>query len=417
MAVRVVTQSPPLIRVVGSSSAPVSSPVGPVQSVNVSQSNSVIRVPSSTPSSIEITPLAKPEVQVSNPVVMPFKAIIYQGPKGDPGIAASGSSVLTSDLVVTNPVGEADLGDVYYNLTDLEVLITDMLTLYNDPEVVIADIDFADFLSGSSIGSNKIEINTPITINEIFLSTEFMENVYPQSNISFSVTSPINSSEEMNLYPVLTQPNDGWEYFPATTSLVPNSVNLTYSELGKKKVSATYLIMTTPGNLYSAETRVFEYDFFIGKKIRCMTSVASDPAASNLGHQISGNVNVYLNSNPIEVQGEDPNEVQFESVITDFTSETQEVIVSLSSGIQSVSDKNRFLIFELPAEFSIDEASSATAGSGFYSLNDSIVYLGNQYPNGEPYLRNGIPVKYYRTSRPGMFNEKIKIDLQIKLDN
>lgn len=417
MAIRVVTEDAPIIKITGVASAPVSSPIGAVNTVNVSQSNQVVKVPSVHPAAIEISPIGKAEVQVSNPVVRPFKAIIYQGPKGDPGIAASGSSVLTSDLIVTNPVGEADLGDVYYMSTDLEVLITDMLTLNNDPEVVITDVGFTESLSGTPIGSNKIEVNTPFSVQEIFLSTEFMENVYPQSNISFTVTNPVDGSNDLNLFPVLTQPSGGWEYFPSTTSLVPNPVNLTYSSLGKKKVSASYLIVTTPGNLYSAETRGFDYDFFVGKKIRCMTSVASDPEALNLGHGFSGSVNVYLDSSPIEVFGEDPNEVQFEDVITDFTSETQEIIVSLSSGTQSVSDKNRFLIFELPVEFSIDEASSATAGSGFYSLNDSIVYLGNQYPNGEPYLRNGIPVKYYRTSRPGMFNEKIKIDLQIKLDN
>ncbi len=67
-------------------------------------------------------------------------------------------------------------------------------------------------------------------------------------------------------------------------------------------------------------------------------------------------------------------------------------------------------------EFKIDEAAATTAGSGVYSLNNSIVYLGNQSSAGQ-YTRDNIPVKYYRSKIPGAFDNKIKLDLKIKLDN
>ena len=75
-----------------------------------------------------------------------------------------------------------------------------------------------------------------------------------------------------------------------------------------------------------------------------------------------------------------------------------------------------YFIIEIPNEFVIDEAAATTSGAGIYSLNDSLISLPSQI-SGLPWSRGDIAVKYYRMERPGSLNEKIKIDLQLRLDN
>lgn len=430
MAIRVVTEDAPIIRVTGVASAPVSSPIGAVNTVNVSQSNQIVKVPSTSAASIEIKPIGSAEVQVNNPIVRPFKAIIYQGPKGDPGepgVSGDGSSFLTEELTVTNPVGEAEDGQVYAQLTDLEDIIRDMLTVNLEPNPAVTGASFGRIVSGEFVEYEdhgyKFEIGDPLVLNSVSLTSSDMELMYPNSNMSIQYTASDGTFQTAN--PQLVMPEGGWQDFPSETVVDVNQGGLTtnipilYNTLGKKTIRTRYLWYD--GTLAEAEVGNRDFDFFIGKKIRCFTSVAKDPKASNVSNVLSDIANVFDPENEVLLTGvllTDANQDQYVEVLTDFTSDEQEVIVSFSSsGNQSVSDTNRYLIIEIPDEFIIDEVAATTAGSGIYSLNDSIVYLGNQFPNGNPYTRNNIPVKYYRSKIPGAFDEKIKIDLQIKLDS
>lgn len=430
MAIRVVTEDAPIIRVTGVASAPVSSPIGAVNTVNVSQSNQIVKVPSTSAASIEIKPIGKAEVQVNNPIVRPFKAIIYQGPKGDPGepgVSGDGSSFLTEDLTVTNPVGEAEDGQVYAQLTDLEDIIRDMLTVNLEPNPAVTGASFGRIVGGEFVEYEghgyKFEIGDPLVLDSVSLTSSDMGLMYPNSNIAIQYTTADGDFNTAN--PQLVMPASGWDAFPEQTTVDVNqagtttNIPLSYNTLGKKKIRTQYLWYD--GTLLESEVGTREFEFFIGKKIRCFTSVAKDPKASNVSSVLSDLANVFDPENEVLLTGvllTDANQDQYVEVLTDFTSEEQEVIVSFpSGGTQSVSDLNRYLIIEIPDEFVIDEVAATTAGSGIYSLNDSIVYLGNQFSNGNPYTRNNIPVKYYRSKIPGAFDEKIKIDLQIKLDS
>ena len=430
MAIRVVTEDAPIIRITGVASAPVSSPIGAVNTVNVSQSNQIIKVPSTSAASIEIKPIGSAEVQVNNPIVRPFKAIIYQGPKGDPGepgVSGDGSSFLTEELTVTNPVGESEDGQVYAQLTDLEDIIRDMLTVNLEPNPAVTGASFGRIVGGEFVEYEshgyKFEIGDPLVLDSVSLSSSDMGLMYPNSNILIQYTAVDGTFQSAN--PQVIAPTGGWLDFPIETTVDINqgglttNINLPYTTLGKKTIRTQYLWYD--GNLSEAEMGHRGLDFFIGKKIRCFTSVASDPQASNISSILNNTANVFNPENDILLSGVlvvDSNQDQYVEVLTDFTTETQEIIISFESSLsQSVSDKNRYLIIEIPDEFKIDEAAATTAGSGVYSLNDSIVYLGNQFQSGDPYTRNNIPVKYYRSKIPGAFDEKIKIDLQIKLDN
>jgi len=430
MAIRVVTEDAPIIRITGVASAPVSSPIGAVNTVNVSQSNQIVKVPSASAASIEIKPIGSAEVQVNNPIVRPFKAIIYQGPKGDPGepgVSGDGSSFLTEELTVTNPVGEAEDGQVYAQLTDLEDIIRDMLTVNLEPNPAVSGVSFGRIVSGEFVEYEnhgyKFEIGDPLVFDSVSLTSSDMALMYPNSNLTIEYTAADGSFQTAN--PQIVMPTGGWLDFPVETTVNVNqgglttNINLPYTTLGRKVIRTRYFWYD--GTLAEAEVANREFDFFIGKKIRCFTSVAADPQASNISSLLNNTTNVFNPENDILLSGVlqvDSNQDQYVEVLTDFTTETQEIIISFNSSLsQSVSDKNRYLIIEIPDEFKIDEVAATTAGSGIYSLNDSIVYLGNQFQSGDPYTRNNIPVKYYRSKIPGAFDEKIKIDLQIKLDN
>jgi len=430
MAIRVVTEDAPIIRITGVASAPVSSPIGAVNTVNVSQSNQIVKVPSTSAASIEIKPIGSAEVQVNNPIVRPFKAIIYQGPKGDPGepgVSGDGSSFLTEELTVTNPVGEAEDGQVYAQLTDLEDIIRDMLTVNLEPNPAVSGVSFGRIVSGEFVEYEnhgyKFEIGDPLVFDSVSLTSSDMALMYPNSNLTIEYTAADGSFQTAN--PQIVMPTGGWLDFPVETTVNVNqgglttNINLPYTTLGRKVIRTRYFWYD--GTLAEAEVANREFDFFIGKKIRCFTSVAADPQASNISSLLNNTTNVFNPENDILLSGVlqvDSNQDQYVEVLTDFTTETQEIIISFNSSLsQSVSDKNRYLIIEIPDEFKIDEVAATTAGSGIYSLNDSIVYLGNQFQSGDPYTRNNIPVKYYRSKIPGAFDEKIKIDLQIKLDN
>ena len=431
MAIRVVTEDAPIIRITGVASAPVSSPIGAVNTVNVSQSNQIVKVPSTSAASIEIKPIGSAEVQVDNPIVRPFKAIIYQGPKGDPGdpgVSGEGSSFLTEELTVTNPVGEAENGQVYSQLTGLESIIRDMLTENLEPNPAITAASFGRIVDGEFVEYEnhgyKFEIGDPLFLDSVSLTSSDMGLMYPNSNITIQYMLPENDLFQV-ANPSLIMPSQGWSSFPSFTTVDVNqgglttNINLNYTTLGKKTIRTNYLWYD--GTLAEAETGIREFDFFIGKKIRCFTSLASDPKATNLTNIFGDTANVYDPENELlltSVLSVDANYDQYVEVMTDFSSSVQELIIEFTSNpTQSVSDKERYLVIEIPDEFLIDEAAATTAGSGVYSLNDSIVYLGNQFPSGDPYVRNSIPVKYYRSKIPGAFSEKIKIDLQIKLDS
>lgn len=432
MAIRVVTEDAPIIRITGVASAPVSSPIGAVNTVNVSQSNQIVKVPSTSAASIEIKPIGSAEVQVNSPIVRPFKAIIYQGPKGDPGdpgVSGDGSSFLTEELTVTNPVGEAEDGKVYPQLTDLEDIVRDMLTVNVEPDPIINFARFGKYENGVFTEyqdhGNKFEIGDTLHLDSVTLTTTNLDNMYPDSAVKVRITNPSNEPHFV-LAGVLPYPSVGWENFVHGDDIVvdvsqsPNSYyNLNYETVGKKVIKTNYLWLDGP--IYSPSSEEVgnrEIEFFIGKKIRCFTSEAKNPGGTNLG--LSGDANVYDPDQAIllAVAGGGENEDQYTEVITDFTSETREVIITFDkNATYPVSSTDRYLIIEVPNEFSVDEVAATTAGSGIYSLNDSIVYLGNQFPSGDPYTRNGIEVKYYGTRQKGAFDNKIKIDLQLKLDN
>ena len=412
MAVRVVTQSPPLIRVVGSSSAPVSSPVGPVQSVNVSQSNSVIRVPSSTPSSIEIAPLAKPEVQVSSPVVMPFKAIIYQGPKGDPGTAASGSSVLTSDLLVTNTVGDVKENYEIGLQTDLELIIREMLS---DTDVSISAEPILKSNGSIVSGAFKSDVTSTVELSSISLNIKNAKHldIYPvqvrlfPSGQFLATISKADLLEDYDQTYIIDGP------FSLLGQLGENEIKIEYVWLNEAAFNYGHNIIT------ASTEEVVKY--YLGKKIRVITSVCSDPYGSNISpNPLNQEPNLYQSESDFipDILNQNPNELIHEDVIHDFTSGAREVIVPLASNsnVYSVFDNDRYVIIELPYEFSLSEVAATTAGSGAYSLTNSIVYLGDSNTSGTNYTnKEGHHVKYYRFITPGAFTEDLKLDLEIKL--
>ncbi len=408
----------------GSKYAEVTVPSGAAKTVSTATSSSVsVSVLPSSSTSVSIAPVSR-SIDVFGKGAKGDK-----GEKGEPGISGSGSSFLTENLTVTNPVGEAESRKVYSQLTEIEDIVRDMLTINLEPSPQITSASFGEEVLGEFIEYQdheyKFEIGDPLLFNSVTITSSDMELMNPNSVMSIQYMSPSGDESFQVANPLIQPPENGWTNYPSTSTVNVNegglstSINLNYSTLGKKTLKTVYV--WNDGGADQAEASSKSFDFYIGKKIRCFTSVSADPKASNLSSLLSDAANVFDPENSVLLTGVllvDANEDQYVDVMTDFVSEVQEVIIDFKNdSSQSVYDSDRYLIIEIPDEFKIDEAAATTAGSGVYSLNDSIVYLGNQFPDGSSYTRNSIPVKYYRGSIPGAFSEKIKIDLQIKLDS
>lgn len=412
MAIRVVTEDAPIIKITGVASAPVSSPIGAVNTVNVSQSNQIVKVPSTSAASIEIKSIGSAEVQVSNPVVRPFKAIIYQGPKGDPGIAASGSSVLTSDLFVTNTVGDVKEKYEIEGQTDLELVIREMLS---DTDVTLTGV-------------------ATVKSDGIFKSEGFSADITSAIELS-SIALTIKNGKYLDINPTQVRLNPSGQFIDTIpksdltedyeqTYTLEGPFNLT-GTLGENIITVNYFWQDEvsfnygPSVLSISSKDVFK--FYLGKKIRVITSVCSNPYGVNISpNPLNQEPNLYQSESSliVDVLNQNPNELIYTEVIQDFNSLSREVIVPLKkeSNTYSVLDNDRYVVIELPAEFSLSEVAATTAGSGAYSLTNSIVYLGDSNTSGNNYVNEeGHHVKYYRFIAPGAFTEDLKLDLEIKL--
>ena len=415
MAIRVVTEDAPIIRVTGVASAPVSSPIGAVNTVNVSQSNQIVKVPSTSAASIEIKPIGSAEVQVNNPIVRPFKAIIYQGPKGDPGepgVSGDGSSFLTEDLTVTNPLGEAEDGQVYAQLTDLESIVKDLLT--GDTSIEILNCVVSVESSGIYTESAPSGFQAPF-FKSVFLKalTVKVRKTSDMTGALVVYVKDVNGAEEA----IESQSSSSLQdsEIETHTFVIPfPGINIT--DFTSKGRNCIYAKTTTQ----DGEVKSPEFEFFRTEKIRVFTTISSNPSGSNIENNPFGsNVNLYEDGSTTmeDVVGVEANEEVFSYRMLDYVSEEQEVIADITpdpSDVYSSGDPYRYTVVEIPSGFSLDECAATTAGSGAYSLTKSIVYLGDQKPNGQAYVnQEGTEVKYYRFVQSGAFTDDIKLDLKI----
>ena len=415
MAIRVVTEDAPIIRVTGVASAPVSSPIGAVNTVNVSQSNQIVKVPSTSAASIEIKPIGSAEVQVNNPIVRPFKAIIYQGPKGDPGepgVSGDGSSFLTEDLTVTNPLGEAEDGQVYAQLTDLESIVKDLLT--GDTSIEILNCVVSVESSGIYTESASSGFQAPF-FKSVFLKalTVKVRKTSDMTGALVVYVKDVNGAEEA----IESQSSSSLQdsEIETHTFVIPfPGINIT--DFTSKGRNCIYAKTTTQ----DGEVKSPEFEFFRTEKIRVFTTISSNPSGSNIENNPFGsNVNLYEDGSTTmeDVVGVEANEEVFSYRMLDYVSEEQEVIADITpdpSDVYSSGDPYRYTVVEIPSGFSLDECAATTAGSGAYSLTKSIVYLGDQKPNGQAYVnQEGTEVKYYRFVQSGAFTDDIKLDLKI----
>jgi hypothetical protein len=422
MAVRVVNESSPVIRITGQSSPAVAAPINEVRTVHVNQNSSIINVPSISPPEVSIEPIASPSVVVSSPEVRPFKVVLIQGPKGDPGEAGTGTGELSSELFVTNEVGDIEEGFEIGEETSLEVIIRNMLT---DSNVYVSGGVYL-VLDGADIGSQQT--NT--------FASEFKMDISSDLFLTSGSIS-VKNANYLDAQPLVVKVVPSNQFISAIyktswdTSLYDQSQVFSYFDLidgvqlGENKIIAVVFWQDEVQFGYGPSQTVIEeielVKFYVGKKIRAFTSVCADPQGSNISpNPLNQEPNLYQSESAFieNILFQDPNEDIYSEIIVDFTSEGREVIVPLSidGNTYSVNDSNRFLVIELPSEFLLSEVAATTAGSGAYSLSNSIVSLGGTNPLGDNYLNaEGHAVRYYRFVVPGAFTEDLKLDLHITL--
>jgi hypothetical protein len=412
MAVRVVTTETPVIRVVGSAASSASAPINSTSIVKVFAEGTEIRVLPPTSQSIEVKPTASPDVKVSSPQVMTFKAVIIQGPKGDPGDGTGGSSEISSDFFVTNTVGDVKEEYEIGEQTDLELVIREMLS---DTDVTITAVASIKKDGSFETDGFRADITSTIELSSITLNVK---------NAKYLDINPIQVRLSPSGQFVTTIPKANLTEDYKQTYVFEGPVVLTGS-VGENKITVTHFWQDEiafnygPSSLSVSSQDVIK--FYLGKKIRVITSVCANPYGSNISpNPLNQEPNLYQSESNliVDILNKNPNELIYSEVIHDFNSVGREVIVPLKkeSNTYSVFDNDRYVIIELPSEFSLSEVAATTAGSGAYSLTNSIVYLGDSNTSGNNYVNEeGHDVKYYRFVAPGAFTEDLKLDLEIKL--
>lgn len=391
----------------GSKYAEVTVPSGTAKTVSTATSSSVsVSVLPSSSTSVSIAPVSR-SIDVFGKGAKGDK-----GEKGEPGISGSGSSFLTEQLTVTNPVGEAESGQVYSQLTKIEEIVRDLLT--GDTSIEIINCQVSVESSGVYTQSTSSGFQAPF-FKSVFLSA-----------LTVSVTRTLDMTGALVVY---VKNSDGSEEAiesQSSSSLQDSEIEthsfvipfpgINITNFTSKGKNCIYAKTTTQ----DGEVKSPDFEFFRTEQIRVFTTISSNPRGSNIeDNPFGSNVNLYEDGSTTmeDVVGVEPNEDVFSYRITEYESEEQEVIADITPGpsdVYSSGDPYRYTVVEIPSVFSLDECAATTAGSGAYSLTKSIVYLGNQKPNGEAYVnQEGTEVKYYRFVQSGAFTDDIKLDLKI----
>ena len=320
--------------------------------------------------------------------------------------------MLTSDLFVTNTVGDVKEKYEIEGQTDLELVIREMLS---DTDVTLTGV-------------------ATVKSDGIFKSEGFSADITSAIELS-SIALTIKNGKYLDINPTQVRLNPSGQFIDTIpksdltedyeqTYTLEGPFNLT-GTLGENIITVNYFWQDEvsfnygPSVLSISSKDVFK--FYLGKKIRVITSVCSNPYGVNISpNPLNQEPNLYQSESSliVDVLNQNPNELIYTEVIQDFNSLSREVIVPLKkeSNTYSVLDNDRYVVIELPAEFSLSEVAATTAGSGAYSLTNSIVYLGDSNTSGNNYVNEeGHHVKYYRFIAPGAFTEDLKLDLEIKL--
>lgn len=318
-------------------------------------------------------------ITTSNNQVKVIENIIQQN-VNIPG-STSNAGKISQSIPVTNTIGDAITGSVYAAGTSVEAIIRDIISPYWEPTVdsLIMGID-------NQSGITKVALGTSPSITGAIVVVSNSNNMQPTNGTQYSVSVKNQNNVTIGF---INKPNTitSSTYF---ASIISGSAITATSVESAQPYTATVLYR----NEANTQTLSHTKEILIESRKKCMLLASSI-------------------ENPLTLDGLLDNSVIMSTSLesTDSISEEIEVLLNCTS---YASDPNNYVYLLIPASKSLKEAASTTSGVGVANITESWTLVTTPLTTWN--YTEGIatyPVKLYRSTQTGPYNENILLDFTI----
>lgn len=379
------------IKVVNTSSGSVkvSSSVSPT--INVSKPNQVVKVNSEDPgvvrvvsseSPINVSFKSTPDIKVSSPSVSAVKVTGVV-----PAIASSGggggSATLSSPISVTNEVGAATDGEQFQTGTNIETIITEMLSPYKKPSVSDISVTWSGAASNEDYsGGRAIELGGSATVSEVSVTFDNVSNLDDGTNVILKYNNTTigtkGSSDHSN--GVFTFSSLSHQ-IQAKSSIGTDTIYVYY----------THTSPTIGTDSGSTSTDSSTYVVYHQKPVFLYTS--ADKSNNNMETFISNS-----------------SKVSYDLKLDMSASGDREV--NLTCDAPSIDENDKYVWIQVPEGVTIEDISVYTgANRGTWDATDSFSLVGDGLSH--TYGSATYNVDMYRSSQQRPLNRKNKLDINV----
>jgi len=293
---------------------------------------------------------------------------------------SSNAGTISSGIFVTNTIGDAISGSIYGAGTSVEAILRDIIGPYWEPT-----IDFISFVINGQNGINKIALGTapPITTVQLTIGNS-INMLSTQYGLAVSITNQGGTQVGFVSKPPIYTSD---QYFAS----IVNNATITATSV---ETNQNYTISLSYRNEANTQTQSISKTYTIESRKKCMLLASPLANISNLQDFLSG-------------------ATIMDSSLNSKDSITDEIEVLLNC-TSAAANQDNYVYLLLPATKSIREAASTTSGVGVANITDSWQLVTTPQTSWD--YTEGIatyPVKLYRSTQPGPYNENIILDFTI----
>lgn len=291
------------------------------------------------------------------------------------------AGTIVQPILVTNTIGDAITGNTYGVGTSVEAIIRDIISPYWEPTV-----DSLIIGADNQSGVTKVALGTAPTITGAIVVVSNSNNMLSTNGNQYSVTV---KNQENVIVGTINKPNTVTSntYFAS----IINGSTITATTV---ETAQTYSATVLYRNEANTQTLSHTKQITIESRKKCMLIASQYATFANLQD--------FLDDSTIM-------SISLES--KDSISDEIEVLLNCTS---ASSDPDSYVYLLIPASKSLKEAASTTSGVGVANITYSWTLVTDpistwSYTEGTATY----PVKLYRSTQTGPYNENILLDFTI----
>jgi hypothetical protein len=288
---------------------------------------------------------------------------------------------IAQSILVTNTIGDAITGNTYNAGTSVEAIIRDIISPYWEPTV-----DSLIIGADNQSGVTKVALGTAPTITGAIVVVSNSSNMISTSGNQYSVTV---RNQENQIIGTINKPGTVTSNTYFASIVTGSAITATTVETPQ-----TYSATVSYRNEANTQTLTHTKQITIESRKKCMLIASSDFSISNLQDFLD---DATIMATSLESK--------------DSLSDEIEVLLNCTS---AASDPNNYVYLLIPASKSLKEAASTTSGVGVANITYSWTLVTD--PISTWSYTEGIatyPVKLYRSTQTGPYNENILLDFTI----